>query len=159
MFKLPSRRTAAVALAATAALTLAVVTTASASGGGSAPAADSAAAAPAVSGSPEAAFTRIADFYGAYADAVYDGDGAAAERLRSSYLSPALRTELAKWEEANHADGVLRAQNVPLRWNVTSTGSGTGRTNATVTLTWGGDTTQVFVQADLATRKIVSIRD
>ncbi|MFC9294265.1 hypothetical protein ACFTWH_05660 [Streptomyces sp. NPDC057011] len=157
MFTLPSRHTAAVALAATAALALAFATTASADG--SAPKAAPTAAAPSVSGSPEAAFTRIADFYGAYIDAVYDGDGATAERLRSAYLSPALRTELARWEEANHADGVLRAQNVPLGWKVTSTGSGTGRTSATVTLTWGSDTTRVFVQADLATRKIVSVRD
>ncbi|MFD9405940.1 hypothetical protein ACFWBN_02795 [Streptomyces sp. NPDC059989] len=160
MFKLPSRRTAAVSLAAVAALSLPFGTTASASAGGSAPKAVPTAAAPSVSGSPEAAFTRIADFYGSYIDAVYDGDGATAERLRSFYLSPALQAELAKWEEANHADGVLRAQNVPLQWKVTSTGSGTGKTNATVTLTWGGgDTTRIFVQADLATRKLVSIKD
>lgn len=90
---------------------------------------------------------------------MYDGDGPTADRLRAFYLSEPLQAELSKWEEANHADGVLRAQNVPLKWKVTSTGSGTGRTNATVTLTWGSDTTKVFVQADLATRKIVSIRD
>lgn len=66
---------------------------------------------------------------------------------------------MKKWEEANHADGVLRAQNVPLGWKVASTGSGTGRTDATVTLTWASGTTKVYVQADLATRKIVSIRD
>lgn len=90
---------------------------------------------------------------------MYDGDGPTADRLRAFYLSEPLRAELRTWEETNHADGVLRAQNVPLRWKVTSTGSGTGRTNATVTLTWGSDTTEIHVQADLATRKIVSIRD
>ncbi|MBT2482767.1 hypothetical protein [Streptomyces sp. ISL-94] len=159
MFKLPSRRTAAGALAATAALTLAFGTTASATAGGAAPEAVPTAAAPSVSGSPEAAFTRIADFYGSYIDAVYDGDGATAERLRSFYLSPALQAELATWEEAHHANGVLRAQNVPLKRKVTSTGSGMGKTHATATLTWGSDTTRIFVQADLATRKIVSIKD
>ncbi|MEV7562395.1 hypothetical protein ACGFYY_29935 [Streptomyces sp. NPDC048331] len=152
-------RTASLTLAATALLSLALVTSASANGPEGATPAQVAAPAPSVSGSPEGAFTRIADFYGSYIDAVYDGDGATADRLRSFYLSAPLRTELRQWEETNHADGVLRAQNVPLGWKVTSTGSGTGRTGATVTLTWGGgDTTQVFVQADLATRKIVSIR-
>ncbi|MFF3089858.1 hypothetical protein ACFVRB_33165 [Streptomyces nojiriensis] len=112
-----------------------------------------------LSGSPESAFTRIADFYGSYIDAVYDGDGAAEDRLRAFCLSEPLQAELRKWEEDNRADGVLRAQNVPLGWKVASTGSGTGRTNATVTLTWGSDTTEVFVQPDLATRRILSVRD
>lgn len=162
MFKLPAKRAASIALAATAAtaaLTLAFVTTASADGAGSgSQAAPAAAAAPSVSGSPEGAFTRIADFYGAYIDAVYDGDGKTADQLRAFYLSQPLKAELKKWEETNHANGVLRAQNVPARWKVTSTGNGMGKANATVTLTWGGgETTAIQVQADLATRKIVSI--
>ncbi|MFJ6050564.1 hypothetical protein [Streptomyces sp. NPDC092307] len=160
MSKFSARRTASLTLAATAVLSLALVTTASANGSEGGTSAQVVAAAPSVSGSPEGAFTRIADFYGSYIDAVYDGDGATADRLRAFYLSAPLQAELRTWEEANHADGVLRAQNVPLQWKVTSTGSGTGRTGATVTLTWGGgDTTKIFVQADLATRKIVSIRD
>ncbi|MFG2709995.1 hypothetical protein ACGFX2_05450 [Streptomyces goshikiensis] len=161
MPRLSTKRTASLALAATAAtaaLCLAFVNSASATTDAPAPASgSSAAAAPSVSGSPEAAFTRIADFYGAYIDAVYDGDGATADRLRALYLSQPLQDELRAWEETHHADGVLRAQNVPSRWQATSTGSGTGKTTATVTLTWGGDTTRVAVQADLRTRKIVSI--
>ncbi|MER5731869.1 hypothetical protein ABT084_26625 [Streptomyces sp. NPDC002138] len=165
MLQRPTQRTAAIlfaATAATAALSLAFVTTASASADGTAPktAPVAAAALPSVSGSPEGAFTRIADFYGAYIDAVYDGDGTTADQLRSFYLSKPLQTELKKWEETNHANGVLRAQNVPSQWKVTSTGSGAGKTSATVTLTWGGGTTtQIHVQADLATKKITSIKD
>ncbi|KPI12890.1 hypothetical protein OV450_0236 [Actinobacteria bacterium OV450] len=153
MPKLPAQRTASIALAATAAaaaLSLAFVTSASATA--------DAGPAPSVSGGPEGAFTRITDFYGAYIDAVYDGDGALADRLRAAYLSVPLQRELRTWEDANHADGVLRAQNVPLRWKVTSTGNGMGKANATVTLTWGGDTTQILVQADLGTRRIVSLK-
>ncbi|MFD7026999.1 hypothetical protein ACFWAR_03050 [Streptomyces sp. NPDC059917] len=164
MLQRPTTRTAAIvfaATAATAALSFAFVTSASASADGSAPKAAPAAAAalPSVSGSPEAAFTRIADFYGAYIDAVYDGDGKTADQLRSFYLAKPLQAELKKWEETNHANGVLRAQNVPSQWKVTSTGSGTGKTSATVTLTWGGSTTEIHVQADLATKKITSIKD
>ncbi|MCX5609752.1 MULTISPECIES: hypothetical protein [unclassified Streptomyces] len=159
MSKPTAQRTASLTLAATAVLTLAFVTSAAADGSApKAPPAAASAAAPSVSGSPEGAFTRIADFYGAYIDAVYDGDGQTADRLRAFYLSEPLQAELRTWEETNHADGVLRAQNVPLKWKVTSTGNGMGKANATVTLTWGSDTTQVFVQADLATRKIVSVR-
>ncbi|MEU3724505.1 hypothetical protein [Streptomyces sp. NPDC031705] len=153
MPKLPTKRAMSLALAATAgaaALSFALVSTPSAT----------AAAPQSVSGSPEGAFTRIADFYGSYVDAVYDGDGATADRLRSFYLSESLQRELAQWEEAHHANGVLRAQNVPLQWKVTSTGSGTGKTNATVTLTWGGgSTTRIHVQADLETKKLTSITD
>ncbi|MFD5510859.1 hypothetical protein ACFWIB_24235 [Streptomyces sp. NPDC127051] len=162
--KAKAKRTASLALAATAAtaaLTLAFVTSASATAGAGAPQGDrTTAAAPSVSGSPEGAFSRIATFYGAYIDAVYDGDGTRAKQLRAAYLSAPLQRELAKWEETNHADGVLRAQNVPLEWKVTYVDSGMGKTNATVTLTWSGnDTTRLHVQADLKTRKILSITD
>ncbi|MFF4105013.1 hypothetical protein [Streptomyces sp. NPDC001903] len=158
-----AKRTVSLALAATAAtaaLTLALVTGASATAAGTDTPQDgrAAAAQPSVSGSPEGAFSRIATFYGAYIDAVYDGDGTRARQLRAAYLSVPLQRELAKWEETNHADGVLRAQNVPLEWKVTHVDSGMGKTNATVTLTWSGsDTTRIHVQADLKTRKILSI--
>ncbi|MDJ0380025.1 hypothetical protein [Streptomyces sp. G-G2] len=166
MLNRPTKRTAAIALAATAALSLAFVTTASASGDHAPAQAAPAAAAglPSVSGSPQGAFNRIVDFYGAYIDASYDGDGKTADQLRSFYLAKPLQAELKKWEEANHANGVLRAQNVPLKWKVASTGSGMGKTNATVTLTWNGDgsagsTTEIRVQADLKTQRITSITD
>ncbi|MFJ9339017.1 hypothetical protein ACIRP0_06950 [Streptomyces sp. NPDC101733] len=150
--RIPTRRVVPIALAATAgaaALSFAFAGTSA-----------TAAAPVSVSGSPEGAFTRIADFYGSYIDAIYDGEGKTADQLRASALSKPLQQQLKQWEETNHANGVLRAQNVPLQWKVTSTGSGTGKTNATVTLTWGGgDTTQIHVQADLKTKKITSITD
>ncbi|MFD9458386.1 hypothetical protein ACFWBC_35565 [Streptomyces sp. NPDC059985] len=152
MFRLSKKRVTSAAVAVTAgaaALAFAVATGTSAT----------ASAPQSVSGSPEGAFTRIADFYGSYIDAVYEGDGRTADQLRAFYLSEPLQQELKRWEDANHANGVLRAQNVPARWKVTSTGSGTGKTNATVTLTWGSDTTEIHVRADLRTKKIVSITD
>ncbi|MDX2388869.1 hypothetical protein ACWGHM_02740 [Streptomyces sp. NPDC054904] len=152
MFRLSKKRVTSAAVAATAgaaALAFAVATGTSAT----------ASAPQSVSGSPEGAFTRIADFYGSYIDAVYEGDGRTADQLRAFYLSEPLQQELKRWEDANHANGVLRAQNVPAGWKVTSTGSGTGKTNATVTLTWGSDTTEIHVRADLRTKKIVSITD
>lgn len=113
-----------------------------------------------VSGSPSSAFTRIADFYGAYIDAVSsEGSGEFGGRLRAFYLTKKLRQTLAGWEAANHADGVLRAQNTPLSWTVTSDGSGAGHTWAIVTLTWSaGHTTRLHVQADLDTKLISDIK-
>ncbi|MFE1285382.1 hypothetical protein [Streptomyces sp. NPDC058751] len=132
--------------------------------GASAPAvASSTAAPPARSGSNGPAYDRVADFYGAYIDAVTDGDpGRLSTRLRAFYLTPALRAQLAAWENRQHADGVLRAQNVPSAWKVTAGDSGAGHTWSTVRLTWGSPQhptyTYLTVQSDLATKRISGIR-
>ncbi|HSX96897.1 MAG TPA: hypothetical protein VLG91_05840, partial [Streptomyces sp.] len=50
------------------------------------------------------------------------------------------------WEDRNNADGVLRAQNVPMKWTVK--GGGTADKVA-VTLTWGqGGTVKLVVDLD-----------
>ncbi|MEV7413917.1 hypothetical protein [Streptomyces sp. NPDC089919] len=166
MFKLLTARTAVTAAAAAAALSLALVATSQTQAAEQqttttvAPVAASSAA-QSVSGSPVSAFSRIADFYGSYIDAVYShtDNGKAAQALRSFYLSKSLQRSLKTWEAREHADGVLRAQDVPLKWKVTSTGSGMGKANATVTLTWGGGThSTIKVQADLRTKDIVAIK-
>ncbi|MEV6193456.1 hypothetical protein AB0M19_13780 [Streptomyces sp. NPDC051920] len=132
--------------------------------GASVPAvASSTAAPPARSGSSGPAYERVADFYGAYIDAVTDTDsGTLSTRLRSFYLTPALRTQLAGWEHRQHADGVLRAQDVPRAWKVTAGDSGAGHTWSTVRLTWGSAAhptyTYLTVQSDLATKKISGIK-
>ncbi|MEV0091685.1 hypothetical protein [Streptomyces sp. NPDC050738] len=123
--------------------------------------------APSVSGSPEVAYNRVADFYGTYIDAGYGEGGVAAGRLSDSlrkfYLTPKLRRHLAAWENRNHADGVLRAQNVPRAWKVTPGDSGMEHTWSTVRLTWGSPRhpayTYLDVQSDLATKKISWIRE
>lgn len=99
-----------------------------------------------VSGKPSDNITRIADFYGAYIDAVTDeGGGELQDALRAHYLTPAFQKELNAWEEKEHADGVLRAQNVPLAWKVTDNGSTATRTEAVVTLTWSAGQTSTLV--------------
>ncbi|MFI5873616.1 hypothetical protein ACIBAH_14405 [Streptomyces sp. NPDC051445] len=111
-----------------------------------------------VSGKPSDNITRIADFYGAYIDAVNDeGGGKLADELRKHYLTPALQKELAAWEDENHANGVLRAQNVPLAWKVTDNGTA-DHTEAVVTLTWGSSgTTKLVVDMTRTTHKIFHI--
>ncbi|WP_031077532.1 hypothetical protein [Streptomyces sp. NRRL WC-3742] len=116
---------------------------------------------PAREGSPDSAVDRVADFYGAYIDAVSDGTDDLGGELRAHYLTEDLRQRLAAWEEANHADGVLRAQNVPARWEVRYHDSGAGHLFTTVTLTWGAGAdagrTTLAVQSDLATKLISDI--
>ncbi|MEU1471621.1 hypothetical protein ABZ434_25800 [Streptomyces sp. NPDC005761] len=110
------------------------------------------------------AHQQLAHFYGAYIDAVAaEGGGGLAASLREFYLTPRLRAELGDWEAANHADGVLHAQNTPAGFRVTEGDSGAGHTWSTVRLTWGpadGPTyTYLKVRSDLATGKISGIRE
>ncbi len=88
-------------------------------------------------GSPFSAVDRVADFYGSYIDAV-DGDtGNLSDQLRSLYLTTALQTKLTAWEADEHADGVLRAQSIPVSWSVTTDGAGAGHVFTVVHLVWG----------------------
>ncbi|MFE7766713.1 hypothetical protein [Streptomyces sp. NPDC057438] len=82
--------------------------------------------------------TRVADFYGAYVDAKDDAAGpdtALVKALRAHYLTPAFAKRLTAWEKKNKADGLLRAQNVPVEWTVSESGNGR---DIVVTLTFGG---------------------
>ncbi|WP_405515481.1 hypothetical protein [Streptomyces canus] len=111
-----------------------------------------------VSGKPSDDITRIADFYGAYIDAVTDeGGGDLQDALRAHYLTPAFQKELNAWEDKEHADGVLRAQNVPLAWKVTDNGTA-DHTEAVVTLTWSaGQTSTLVVDMTRGSHKIFHI--
>ncbi|TQJ90800.1 hypothetical protein [Streptomyces sp. SLBN-31] len=112
-----------------------------------------------VSGKPSDDITRVADFYGTYIDAVTDEDsGNLGQALRAHYLTPAFQKQLAAWEDREHADGVLRAQNVPLAWKVTDNGTTKNHTEAVVTLTWSrNSTTKVYVDVTRDTHQIYRI--
>lgn len=117
---------------------------------------------PSRSGSPGIVYDRVAHFYGAYIDVANDpGSNALAAELRKFYLTPDLRSRLLAWEKRNHADGVLRAQNVPSAWKVTPGDSGMGHTYTTVRLTWGSGKSKTYtyltVRSDLETRRISDI--
>jgi hypothetical protein len=165
------RRTTLVSAASAVVLACSAVIPAAAAtplGGGAAdhpsarPAVLADAVAPVRGGAPDSALDRVADFYGAYIDAVAGSHSATAKLLRSDYLTHSLQTRLAVWEERNHADGVLRAQDTPSRWDVTYQGSGAGHMWTLVTLTWGtgshATTSKLSVQSDLATRLISDIK-
>ncbi|MFH8471659.1 hypothetical protein [Streptomyces sp. NPDC018000] len=120
------------------------------------------AAAPVRSDAGTPAYQQVAHFYGAYIDAVTAKDGdKLATALRTFYLTPQLCTQLKTWEQRNHADGVLRAQNTPLAFRVVSGESGAGHTWSKVRLTWrnGKHPTYSYltVRSDLRTGKISAI--
>ncbi|MDF3301520.1 hypothetical protein [Streptomyces tropicalis] len=166
--RIRTSKTLLAASAIAAALTLAAVTPALA-GGGAAPAGHRAAPAAVVStvqGDPRNVTQRVADFYGAYIDSVWDLDtpGAStdAKALRAFYLTDAARRKVAAFEAREHADGILFAQNVPVKWKVVYTGSGMGHATSRVTLTWSDgknpEVTAIDVQSDLRTRRITDLK-
>ncbi|MEL5955619.1 hypothetical protein AADR41_12700 [Streptomyces sp. CLV115] len=120
--------------------------------------------APARNATGAPAHQQVAHFYGAYIDAVTAGNGdRLATDLRNFYLTRRLREQLSAWEQRNHADGVLRAQNTPLAFRVTPGDSAAGHTWSTVRLTWstGKHPTYSYltVRSDLQTGKISGIGD
>ncbi|WP_329557421.1 hypothetical protein [Streptomyces sp. NBC_00696] len=162
--RMGNRKTFVAAATITAALSLAAVTPALA--GTTAPHSARSAAASTVQGDPRSTTTRVANFYGAYIDSIWNNEDPAAsanaKALRAFYLSAAAQNKVAAYEESEHADGILFAQNVPVKWKVTYTGSGAGHATNRVTLTWsdGADAqvSKIDVQSDLSTLKITGLK-
>lgn len=126
----------------------------------------SAAPAAAAQGDPRSVTQRVADFYGAYIDTAWDGSdpaaGADAKALKAFYLTAGARRAVAAYEAREHADGILFAQNVPVKWKVAYAGSGGGHATSRVYLTWSdgrnAQVTKIDVRSDLRTRKITDLR-
>lgn len=158
-----SRKTLLTAVALTGGLTLAAVAPALA--GTSADHTTRAAAVTTAQGDPRDVTQHVADFYGAYIDAVRATDdrtaGPAAHALRAFYLTTAAQKKVAAFEKKEHADGILFAQSVPVKWQVTSTGAGAGHATSRVTLTWSDgkhpEVTRIDVRSDLETLKITDL--
>ncbi|MFI9510317.1 hypothetical protein [Nocardia sp. NPDC052566] len=86
-------------------------------------------------GRPDSAIDRVADFYGAYIDALSDGAEDLAERLRGQYLTEDFRKRLTT--PGHSVDDVLHSRDVPTGWEVHYVDSGAGFVFMKVTLTWG----------------------
>ncbi|MEU3412427.1 MULTISPECIES: hypothetical protein [unclassified Streptomyces] len=160
-----TRKTLLTATALAAGLTLAAVTPALA-GGTTSHTPRAAAVSSSAQGDPRDVTQHVADFYGAYIDAVWAADdpsaAASAKALRGFYLSAGARKTVAAYERREHADGILFAQNVPVKWKVAYTGSGAGHATSRVTLTWSDgrhpQVSRIDVQSDLKTRKITGLK-
>lgn len=136
-----------------------------ATAGASGPSAAGPAATATAQGDPRDVTGRVANFYGSYIDSVYDIEDPAAsanaKALKKFYLSAAAQKKVAAFEAKEHANGILFAQNVPVKWKVAYTGSGAGHATSLVTLTWSDgenpEITKIKVQSDLKTRKITDL--
>jgi hypothetical protein len=159
-----SSKTLLTAVALAAGLSLAAVTPALA--GSTASHSTRAAAVSSVQGDPRDVTQHVADFYGAYIDSVWATEdpsaAAVAKALRAFYLSADARKRVAAYEEKEHADGILFAQNVPVKWKVTHTGSGAGHATSRVTLTWSdgpnAQVSRIDVQSDPKTLEITDLK-
>ncbi|MDT3397125.1 hypothetical protein RKE29_10785 [Streptomyces sp. B1866] len=115
-------------------------------------------------GSTGSAADRVADFFGAYLDALHDsGRGRLAQDLRRHYLTAGFRHRLVVWErDHGGVDGVLRTRQVPTSWEVAYEDSAMGRVWTRVRLSSGEPGhpvhTYLSVRSDLATRLISDIR-
>jgi hypothetical protein len=82
------------------------------------------------------------------------------ENVRQEFLTEECNARLHAWEEQEHADGVFRAQNIPVSWGTRYEGSGAGHAAVAVVFHWGsGSTTEVWYQVDLATLRISDVTD
>ncbi|MEU8134776.1 hypothetical protein [Streptodolium elevatio] len=80
--------------------------------------------------------------------------------VRGEFLTPELNAELDAWAEANQADPVFRAQNVPADRTVRYEGSGMGYASVVVTQYWGdGSTNDVWYRVPLDGSRIAGLQD
>ncbi|MET7639378.1 hypothetical protein [Streptomyces sp. NPDC005438] len=103
---------------------------------------------------------RVRDFYLSYLTARGENDRQRARKLRADHLTGELREQLTAWEKKHHADGVTRAQNVPVGARTTTDGSGAGHSWVVVTLEWDGSSPdgKLHVQTDNASGRISDIK-
>ncbi|NUU23608.1 MAG: hypothetical protein HOV68_19200 [Streptomycetaceae bacterium] len=82
------------------------------------------------------------------------------QEVRHEFLTPELNAELDAWAEANDADPVFRAQNVPVDRSVRYEGSGMGHASVVVTQYWGdGSATDVWYRVPLDGSQIDGLQD
>ncbi|GAB7188567.1 hypothetical protein ATKI12_8398 [Kitasatospora sp. Ki12] len=106
---------------------------------------------------PEA---QVNTFFREYRRAVLDTKDRSPAEVRAHYLTADLNKKLDAWAEANDADPVFRAQNVPRDWSTRYEGSGAGHTTIVLTERWGGGQSQdVWYSVDLGTLVISDLED
>ncbi|WTW93051.1 hypothetical protein OG216_06520 [Streptomycetaceae bacterium NBC_01309] len=104
---------------------------------------------------------RVTAFWDQYKSAVLGTNPVMnPEEVRGEFLTPELNAELDAWAEANQADPVFRAQNVPADRTVRYEGSGAGYASVVVTQHWGdGSTNDVWYRVPLDGSRIAGLQD
>ncbi|MFI5801619.1 hypothetical protein [Streptomyces sp. NPDC051561] len=81
---------------------------------------------------------QVNQFFTEYRQAVLGHGTRTPEAVRKAYLTKELDARLTAWAVQNHADPVLRAQNVPKDWKVRNHTSTPTTATVIVTEVWGG---------------------
>ncbi|WP_436770813.1 hypothetical protein [Yinghuangia sp. YIM S09857] len=104
---------------------------------------------------------RVSAFWDQYKSAVLGTNPVMnPEEVRGEFLTPELNAELDAWAEANQADPVFRAQNVPVDRTVRYEGSGMGYASVVVTQYWeDGSANDVWYRVPLDGSRIVGLQD
>ncbi len=114
----------------------------------------------AVRGETRTPAAEVDHFFTAYRKAVLGSGPHTPEQVRRAHLTAELDAHLTEWAEQNHADPVMRAQNVPKSWKVRLHAQ--TATTATVVLTqvWGaGRDTEVWYTVRRSDLRITNLTD
>ncbi|MFJ4879542.1 hypothetical protein ACIP93_30680 [Streptomyces sp. NPDC088745] len=117
-------------------------------------------ASPAVRGEARTPAAQVDHFFTAYRKAVLGSGPHTPEQVRRAHLTAELDAHLTEWAEQNHADPVMRAQNVPRGWKARLHAQ--TATTATVVLTqiWGAvPDTEVWYTVRRSDLKITNLTD
>ncbi|WP_433544054.1 hypothetical protein ACQPZG_02315 (plasmid) [Streptomyces sp. CA-294286] len=104
--------------------------------------------------------TEVNRFFKAYRHAVLGVGTRTPEAVRTAHLTKELDARLTEWAAQNHADPVLRAQNVPKDWKVRAHSTTAGTSTVVVTQIWAGaPDTQVRYTVRRSDLKIINLTD
>ncbi|CAM5449733.1 hypothetical protein GCM10010329_34480 [Streptomyces spiroverticillatus] len=116
--------------------------------------------APAVQGETRTPATEVNHFFKAYRKAAQGSGPQAPEQVRKAHLTAELDARLTAWAEENHADPVMRAQNIPKDWKVRNHGQTATTATVIVTEIWGASPdTEVWYTVRRSDLKITDLTD
>ncbi|MFJ2738771.1 hypothetical protein ACIO3O_03790 [Streptomyces sp. NPDC087440] len=103
---------------------------------------------------------EVNTFFKAYRKAVQGSGPHTPEQVRKAHLTAELDAQLAAWAEQNHADPVLRAQNVPKDWKVRNHAQTATTATVIVTQIWGASPdTEVWYTVRRSDLRITNLTD
>jgi hypothetical protein len=106
---------------------------------------------------------QVESFFSQYRDAVLGEGGQSPLQVEKEFLTPELIAQLNAWAQANNADPVFRAQDVPSNWSLKDNGSGAGHTSVIVSEAFGsgggGSSKDVWYELRLADLIVNNLQD
>ncbi|MEU8892372.1 hypothetical protein [Streptomyces sp. NPDC048442] len=114
----------------------------------------------AVRGETRAPAIEVNHFFKSYRKSVLGTGSRTPEEVRRAHLTAELDARLTEWAAQNHADPVMRAQNVPKDWKVRNHSMTATTATVIVTEIWGGSPdTEVWYTVRRSDLKITDLTD